>query len=39
MKYTIPPLIFSLFRLSMEILNKAPAGEDEEEGKEEDDQP
>ena len=39
MKYTIPALIFSLLKLSIELLNRASAPELEDEGKENDDEP
>jgi hypothetical protein len=39
MKYTIPALIFSLLKLSIELLNRTSAPELEDEGKENDDEP
>lgn len=38
MKYSLPSLIFSLFRLSNEVLNRPPSGETEEEIKGDDDE-
>ncbi len=37
MKYSLPALIFSLFRLSQEIVNRPPSDGNEEEVKEEED--
>jgi hypothetical protein len=31
MRYSVPSLIFSLFRLSNEVLNRPPSGEHEDE--------
>ena len=39
MKYTLPPLVFSLFRLSAEVMNRAPMEEQPEELKAEDELP
>lgn len=38
MKYSVPALVFSLFRLSQEIVNRPPSDQQEEEVKGDDDE-